>query len=338
MKTLLKSLLFAVVATLGVPAFAAPENHEEFAQQYMPESQAVFERFRKDCAETQKLRESLAEDLRVMNCALEYNVSYCALSEKIAELEKREAEWANTIKDSFFKHKAGMVTSEKLSEADAVLAKKSIAWENDVLKNLIKNSVAMFGVPVTVKIPGKNYAFGKYEVTQKQYGAVMGNNPSKFKGEDLPVENVSWNKAVEYCKKLTERERASGRISMNQEYRLPTSDEWGHACHAGAWRTRYYTGSSDEDLARAGWYDENSDDKTHPVGQKVPNAFGLYDMHGNVWEWTSTLEDEYSDRVFIRGGGWSSSAPYCESSYRGRGYPEERAGHVGFRIVLSEVQ
>ena len=143
MKTLLKSILFAVVAALGVPAFAAPENHEEFARQYMPESQTVFERFRKDCAETQKLRESLAEDLRVMNRALDDDAGYCALSEKIAELEKRESEWANTIKDAFFKHKAGMVTSEKLSDTDTVLAKNAIAWENDVLKNLIKNSVAI---------------------------------------------------------------------------------------------------------------------------------------------------------------------------------------------------
>ncbi|MBE6402031.1 MAG: formylglycine-generating enzyme family protein [Verrucomicrobia bacterium] len=334
MKTLLKSLLFAVIAALGVPAFAAPENHEEFARQYMPESQAVFERFRKDCAETQKLRESLAEDLRVMNRALDDDAGYCALSEKITELEKREAEWANTIKDAFFKHKAGMATSEKLSEADAVLAKKSIAWENDVLKNLIKNSLAMFGVPVTVKIPGRNYAFGKYEVTQKEYESVMGRNPSRFKGGNLPVEQVSWNDAVEFCKKLTERERALGRISADQEYRLPTEEEWEHACRAGT-TTKYYTGDTEADLARAGWYRRNSDGKTHPVGQKVPNAFGLYDMHGNVWEWTSTPDG--TDRV-NRGGGCGNSADFCESSYRSSISPEFRDNALGFRVVLSEVQ
>ena len=335
MKTLLKSLLFAVIATFGVPAFAALENHEEFAWQYMPESQAVFERFRKDCAETQKLRESLAEDLRVMNRALDDDAGYCALSEKIAELEKREAEWANTIKDAFFKHKAGMVTSEKLSDTDAELAKKSIAWENDVLKNLIKNSLAMFGVPVTVKIPGRNYAFGKYEITQSQWEAVMGNNPSKFKGKNLPVEKVSWNEAVEFCKKLTERERALGRISMNQEYRLPTDEEWEYACRAGT-TTKYYTGDTVEDLARAGWCYGNSDNKTHPVGQKEPNAFGLYDMHGNVWEWTSTPSG--SNCVF-RGGSWNYYAGYCDSSCRSSyNSPESRSSSLGFRVVLSEVQ
>lgn len=336
MKTLLKSLLFAVIAAFGVPAFAAPENHEEFARQYMPESQAVFERFRKDCAETQKLRESLAEDLRVMNRALDDDAGYCALSEKIAELEKRESEWTNTIKDAFFKHKAGMVTSEKLGDVDTKLAKDSLAWENDVLKNIIKNSVAMFGIPVTVKIPEKNYAFGKYEVTQKEYESVMGRNPSRFKGGNLPVEQVSWNDAVEFCKKLTERERALGRISADQEYRLPTEEEWEHACRAGT-TTKYYTGDTVEDLARAGWYYGNSDDKTHPVGQKEPNAFGLYDMHGNVWEWTST---PYGSARVYRGGSWRNDADGCESSFRGNylDSPSRRDYYLGFRVVLSEVQ
>ena len=336
MKTLSKSLLFVAVATFGISAFAAPENHEAFAREYMPESQAVFERFRKECAEAKKLRESLAEDLRVMNQALEDDAGYCALSEKIAELEKREAEWANTIKDAFFKHKAGMVTSDNLSEADAVLAKKSIAWENDILEKLVKNSIATFGAPVTVKIPGRNYAFGKYEVTQRLYEAIMGNNPSKFKGAKLPVENVSWNDAVEFCQKLTAREHMLGRISGDQAYRLPTSDEWDHACRAGT-TTKYYTGDTEVDLLRAGWYGRNSGRRTHPVGEKEPNAFGLYDMHGNVWEWTSTPDGSYV-RV-CRGGGWGSDANSCESSGWGRRKsPTRRDDDLGFRVVLSEVQ
>lgn len=200
-----------------------------------------------------------------------------------------------------------------------------LAWEN---------SATTLDVPVTVKIPGRNYAFGKYEVTQKQYEAVMKNNPSRFKGEDLPVENVSWNEAVEYCKKLTERERASGRISMNQEYRLPPSDEWKHACRAGT-TTKYYTGDSVEDLARAGWYRRNSGRKTHSVGQKLPNAFGLYDMHGNVWEWTSTPFG--SNRVSC-GGSWINYADGCESSDWYSVSPEDRRDRIGFRVMLSEVE
>lgn len=334
MKTFLKTLFFVALAAVGVPASAAPEKHEEFARQYMPESQAVFERFRKDCAETQKLRESLAEDLRVMNRLPEDDAGYCAVSETISALMSREAEWTSLIKDAYFKHKAGMATSEQLAAKDSDLAKSSIAWENDVLKNLIKTSIAEFGVPATVKIPGKRYAFGKYEVTQKEYEKVMGANPSNFKGRNLPVEQVSWHDAVTFCEKLTARERALGRISEDEEYRLPTSDEWEHACRAGT-TTWFYTGDAESDLDRAGWYRDNSGEKTHPVGQKEPNAFGLYDMHGNVWEWTSTAPG--ASRV-LRGGGWCDGAGYCGSSRSGGNSPDDRNDFLGFRVVLDKVQ
>lgn len=189
-------------------------------------------------------------------------------------------------------------------------------------------------VPV-VKIPGKSYAFGKYEVTQAQYASVMGANPSNFKGENLPVEQVSWNDAVRFCEKLTAWERALGLISENQEYRLPTSDEWEHACRAGT-ATRFYTGDAESDLDRAGWYDGNSGSKTHPVGQKEPNAFGLYDMHGNVWEWTATAKGPFRVR---RGGSWYYFADFCESSSGGSySSPDYRDYDLGFRVVLAPAE
>lgn len=188
-------------------------------------------------------------------------------------------------------------------------------------------------VPV-VKIPGKSYAFGKYEVTQAQYASVMGANPSNFKGENLPVERVSWNDAVRFCEKLTAWERALGLISENQEYRLPTSDEWEHACRAGT-ATRFYTGDAESDLDRAGWYGDNSGDKTHPVGQKEPNAFGLYDMHGNVCEWTATAKG--SHRVY-RGGSWDYFADGCESSCSNGIWPDFRYKDLGFRVVLAPAE
>ncbi len=309
MKTSLKTVLFAAFAALGVPAaFAAPENHEEFARQYMPESQAIFERFRKDCAETKKLRDALAEDLRVMNRPTEYDAGHCALCEKIGALERREAAWAALLKDAFFKHKAAMATSEQLAAADAALAKKSLAWENDELKPMLKQSVAQSGIPVTVKIPGKPYAFGKYEVTQVQYASVMGKNPSRFKGGNLPVECVSWNDAAAFCEKLTARERAAGRISMTQRYRLPTSGEWGHA----------------EAMAGEGKYYKNSGGT--PVGQKEPNVFGLYDMHGNVAEWTSTRSSNpaRAEECVAVGNCW----------YSPEYPPNSRNDCIGFRVVL----
>ena len=186
--------------------------------------------------------------------------------------------------------------------------------------------------PATVKIPGRDYAFGKFEVTQKEYELVMGANPSHFKGENLPVECVSWNDAVAFCEKLTEWARAAGLISETQSYRLPTEKEWEHACRAGT-TTQFYTGDSDEDLARAAWYRDNSGLKTHPVGQKEPNAFGLYDMHGNVCEWTSTSIDS---RRLNRGDSWSDSAGNCRASYHFRfgNSPDNRYNILGFRLVL----
>jgi formylglycine-generating enzyme required for sulfatase activity len=121
-----------------------------------------------------------------------------------------------------------------------------------------------------VTVPG--FYIGKYQVTQAQWEAVMGSNPSHFKGAgNLPVECVSWDDAKEFCKKLSQM--------TGNPYRLPSEAEWEYACRAGT------TGDHAGNLHKMAWYGGNSDSKTHPVGGKQPNAFGLYDMHGNVWEW-----------------------------------------------------
>jgi formylglycine-generating enzyme required for sulfatase activity len=192
----------------------------------------------------------------------------------------------------------------------------------------------------------KGYWLGKTAVTQAQWEALMGRNPSNFKGANRPVEQVSWTDAMEFCRKLTERERSAGRLSEGYEYTLPTEAQWEYACRAGT--TGRYGG--DGNLDDMGWYIWNSGNTTHPVGQKQPNAWGLYDMNGNVCEWCLDWHDKYpggsvrdptgpasgSSRV-ERGGSWSSDAVSCRSAYRYGFGPNRSFNFLGFRLALRSV-
>jgi len=177
-------------------------------------------------------------------------------------------------------------------------------------------------------------------VTQGQWIYIMGNNPSKFKSKigNNPVENVSHKDAHEFIKKLNQKE-ATGK------YRLPIEAEWEYACRAGS-TTAYCFGDDESKLEEYAWYKKNSDSKTHPVGLLKPNAWGLYDMHGNVWEW---CEDWYQDYLSIdvidpwgpgsgsnkvlRGGCWFDEPQYCRSAYRFDDSPDKRTHMMGFRLV-----
>jgi len=197
----------------------------------------------------------------------------------------------------------------------------------------------------------RGFWMGKYEVTQAQWRRIMSDDPdpSHFKGDNLPVELVTWHDCVEFCARLTQRERQAGRLPAGYAFRLPTEAEWEYACRAGT-TTRYYTGDSESDLPRAGWYSGNSGEKTHPVGQKEPNAFGLYDMHGNVLEWCDDWYGPYSGeaqkdprgpssgsgRVFR--GGWYSGARNCRSANRNGHTPDYAWYDVGFRVSLPSGQ
>jgi formylglycine-generating enzyme required for sulfatase activity len=189
----------------------------------------------------------------------------------------------------------------------------------------------------------KPFWMGKTEVTQGQWQAVMGNNPSGFKCNDLPVERVSWDDAVSFCKKLTERAKAAGTLPAGYEYRLPTEAEWEYACRAGS--TGSFAGTGVDDL---GWYSSNSDRKIHAVGTKQANAWGLYDMHGNVWEWCQDRYEVYPEGAVTdptgpatganrvcRGGCWLIGAKGCRAAYRGRGQPGSRNNFMGFRVALA---
>ena len=185
----------------------------------------------------------------------------------------------------------------------------------------------------------KPFLMGITEVSQQQYETVMGKNPSSFKGPTNPVNTVSWNDATIFCKKLSEK--------TGRKVRLPTEAEWEYACRAGT-RTGFSFGGNDTDLRDYAWYAANSNEKVHPVGQKRSNAWGLHDMHGNVWEWCSDYyADSYvsakntdpkgptsgSDRV-LRSGSWYDSLEECRSASRDHEGPSNPSFNYGFRVVL----
>ena len=199
--------------------------------------------------------------------------------------------------------------------------------------------------PVHTVTISTNFWLGETEVTQEQWRMVMGSNPSNFIASYLPVEGVSWNDCQEFCRKLTESERAAGRLPEGYAYRLPTEAEWEYACRAGT------TGDYAGDLDSMGWYDKISDKMTHRGGSKPANAWGLYDMHGNVRERCADWSASYvggavtdpkgpasgTERV-RRGGSYHGTAYYCRSAGRGSDPPDSRDYYTGFRLALSLVR
>ncbi len=197
----------------------------------------------------------------------------------------------------------------------------------------------------------RGYWIGKYEVTQSEYQSIMGSNPSNFKGGSLPVETVSWNDAVKFCKKLTERERLAERLPSGYEFRLPTEAEWEFAARGGD-KSRGYKYSGSDNIDNVAWYESNSGSKTHEVGTKSGNELGIYDMSGNVWEWC--LDDWHSNyngapsngsrwgngsgsRRVIRGGSWDSHARDCRSALRYNFSPGNTLNLLGFRVAIAPV-
>jgi len=207
------------------------------------------------------------------------------------------------------------------------------------------------------------YLMSRTEVTQAQYEALMGSNPSHFIGANNPVEMVRWYDAIEYCNRRSEQEELTKCYSNSGNgivcdfgangYRLPTEAEWEYACRRCT-KTDFYTGNMthkgatplDPALDKAGWYKGNSQESTHQVGQKEANGFGLYDMHGNVeefcWDWYYDYPSEHvTDPIgpgtgmmrMSRGGSWASDAKYCRSAARNLSYLDVQYNTCGFRVV-----
>ncbi|MCF0197481.1 MAG: SUMF1/EgtB/PvdO family nonheme iron enzyme, partial [Bacteroidaceae bacterium] len=182
------------------------------------------------------------------------------------------------------------------------------------------------------------FYIGLTEVTQAQWKAVMGSNPSEQKGDDLPVENVTWEDCQTFINRLNNL--------SNNRFRLPSEAEWEFAARGGK-KSKGYTYSGSNDIGTVAWYGDNSEGTTHSVGSKEPNELGIYDMSGNVWEWCQDRYGKYRSEAQVnpidptsgpcrvnRGGCWGSQDRSCRPSFRGSDYPNDNYNYLGLRLIL----
>ncbi|MCR5183594.1 MAG: SUMF1/EgtB/PvdO family nonheme iron enzyme [Opitutales bacterium] len=228
----------------------------------------------------------------------------------------------------------------------AVPVEPILTKEEEARRKVREEAVAYVGILQEIKdgfveIPRKDYQASRYELTQRAYRLMMGKNPSyPVKGyteeemEMLPVTNVSWSEACRFCEKLTRLSRAAGLIGEDWEFRLPTTDEWEYICRAGT-QTWFCNGNTGRDLDRVAWWSGNSRAHPHTCGLKAPNKWGLYDMHGNVWEWCQDLKKSKSE-VPACGGSCREPMGYCRSnSVKHYKSADISKADVGFRLVLA---
>ena len=265
-----------------------------------------------------------------------------------AEVKPMAAALGIVEKEYFLSNKARMVSGEAFQAGQRLVLGLAVRWipagrftmgspgsEEGRSSDEIQHEVVL----------SQGFFMAETECTQEQWEMVMGSNPSDFKGPNRPVEKVSWAEAIEYCRKLTLKQRSEGLLPAGWEWRLPTESEWEYGARAGEKGLRH------GELDAVAWWLDNSGSETHTVGGKQANAWGLYDMMGNVWEWCNDWDREYptgsvtdprgpnsgSFRVF-RGGSWSDGAGYARSAYRYGNDPGARIFYLGFRPALSSVR
>jgi formylglycine-generating enzyme required for sulfatase activity len=188
-----------------------------------------------------------------------------------------------------------------------------------------------------VEIKERPYRFAKYEVPQNLWESVMGSNPSKWMGKRNSVEMLSFAEAEEFCRKATELMRAAKLIDADQVVRLPSEAEWEHAARAGT-KTAYSFGDDAKDLGEYGWFTGNAQGNDPPVGAKKPNPWGLYDVHGYLWEWCSDAFDGDPKKRPLRGGSWKDKAEKLTSSFRMGVSVDLKDDAVGLRCVLASTE
>ena len=321
--TEVKAYIFAKVNPLE-------EKILTFAAKYAPDSNAAYTKMMRELNQLNALlKEVLVERIK-MDCVRGSSVLDAAVEKRNLIVGQMNT-LAKSIETWYYDHRIMDKTSEDVAKCDFEAAKnlkpfiaslESYIKENATGGTIIKASEM-------IAIPGRNYKIQRTEVTQKQWEKVMGNNPSYFKGPNRPVENVSWNDCQEFIERLNEIE--------GKNYRLPTEEEWAYACRAGStgdWGKR--SNGREGPLDVMGWYCENSGQGSHNVAQKEPNAWGIYDMHGNVWEWCQDLWSSGGLHRVYRGGSWGYSAGSCVAFHRNCDEPANRYNDLGFRLALSQ--
>jgi formylglycine-generating enzyme required for sulfatase activity len=341
--------VIALETYLGDPAHL---NHQEEAEEKLEDLKA-------DIAATQKLDAArkaaklkkeaeikAAEEVRLKEMAAQKQKE-----EEAREAEMRKKEEAKAAEERRLREAA----EQKRKEEETAARQKNLPEMISVKGGTFQMGDKDIADPVH-KVTLSDFEIGKYPVTQKLWNDIMGNNPSSFKGEDLPVEQVSWDDCQEFLKKLSQ--------NTGKKYRLPTEAEWEFAARGGIFSKSFqYAGSND--LNEVGWYWENSGDKklsgewkaeliiqnkcrTHPIGQKNANELGLFDMSGNVFEWCADWYDKYTSETqtnpagpasgsyrVLRGGSWGGGARGCRVALRSSNTPEVRNDNIGFRLASS---
>ncbi len=348
------SIVLAEVKTPDIPDVAPEPTEAEriFAGKYLPAVLAGYDRLSNAFSDGKDAYVALAAEAEKID-AVYGSLALKPFAVRLAEIRPWLGKLSDTMKQQKILYAVEETTEGQLAELDRNLGAEvqsfesrlpvrdyvrlwfEVNWTEWEWQALVPLSVSSLAHSM-VAIPGQGYAICKYEVTQVLWEEVMGSNPSNAKGPNFPVENVTWNDCHDFIAKLNALPEVK---ESGWTYRLPTEKEWEYACRAGAagdcCKLADGTEITKDTLGEVAWYDGNSEGKTHSVGEKSPNAFGLYDMHGNVWEWCEDLyQAGYSHRV-NRGGSWYCDVWFCRATHRGSNYPDYRSDNLGFRLAAS---